>query len=78
LIIHLSENSLSQNLGLAQTREKWFKNKSIDLRAQTPFLLRNRQKLNWDAGVPRVWLKDPWKDLDFLIQKYVTCEGDLA
>jgi hypothetical protein len=62
-------------LGLPQTGEKWFKNKSIDLRAWTPFLIRNRQKPNWVAGVPRVWLKDPWKDLAFLIQKYITCEG---
>jgi hypothetical protein len=42
LIIHLFENSLSQILGLPKMGEKWFKNKSIDLRAWTPFLLRNK------------------------------------
>jgi hypothetical protein len=42
----------------------------------TPFLLRNRQNdLNWPAGVPRLWLKYPWKYIAFMIQKYITCEG---
>jgi len=47
----------------------------MDLKAMNPYILRNRQKLYWDAGVPRVWVKDPWKYLSFLIQIYVTCEG---
>ena len=46
--------------------EKWFKNKPIDLKDKTPFLIRNRKKPNWAIGVPNVWLKDPWKDLAFL------------
>jgi hypothetical protein len=27
------------------------------------------------SWVPRIWLKDPWKDLTFLLKKIVTCEG---
>jgi hypothetical protein len=42
LTIHLSENSLSQILGLPQTSDKWFENKPIDLKSCTPFLIRNR------------------------------------
>jgi hypothetical protein len=38
-------------------------------------MLRNMRRLNWTSGVPRIWLKDPWKDLAFLIQKFITCEG---
>jgi hypothetical protein len=45
----------------------------------TPFLLRNRENdLNWPTGVPRIWLKDPWKDIAFLIQKYISCEGKFS
>ena len=33
------------------------------------------RRLNWTYGVLRIYLKDTWKDLAFLIQKFLTCEG---
>jgi hypothetical protein len=60
--LHIYEHFLSQITGLPQSGEKWFKNKPMEMRAWTPFLLRNRKNnLNWATGVPRLWLKDPWK-----------------
>jgi hypothetical protein len=41
--------------------------------------LRNRQKnLNWEERFLHIWIKYPWKDLAFLIQKLVTCEGEYS
>jgi len=76
LTFHIFEHFLLQIIRLPQNGEKWFKNKPMEMKAWTSFLLRNSQKsLNWEERVPRLWLKDPWKDISFLIQKYITCEG---
>lgn len=76
LTLHILDNLISKVTGLPQIGYEWFKNKPMEERLWAPFLLRNRQNdLNWPAGVSRLWLKDPWKDIAFLIQKFITCEG---
>jgi hypothetical protein len=78
LTLHLSENSLAQMLNLPQTWEKWFKNRAFDAIAWDSLLSKNRQNPNWVAGVPRTWFKEPWRELIFFIQKYITCEGHFS
>jgi hypothetical protein len=43
LMLHIYEHLLSQIIGLPQTDEKWFKNKPMEMKPWTPFLLRNRK-----------------------------------
>ena len=41
----------------------------------TPYINKSRKVCNWVSGVSRSWLKSPWDEIAYLVQKYVTCEG---
>ena len=75
LILSILEEYISQVIGLPQTREKWLKKQYMDEKSWTPYINKSRKVCNWVNGVSRSWLKSPWDDITYLIQKYVTCEG---
>ena len=47
----------------------------MDEKAWTLYINKSRKACNWVNGVARSWLKSPWDELAYLVQKYVTCEG---
>ena len=47
----------------------------MDEKAWTLYINKSRKAHNWIHGVAISWLKSPWDELAYLIQKYVTCEG---
>ena len=47
----------------------------MDEKARTLYINKSRKTHNWVHGVARSWIKSPWDELAYLIQKYVTCEG---
>ena len=75
LILSISEEYISQVTGLPQTGEKWFKKQYMEEKSWTPYINKSRKVCNWVNGVSRSWLKSPWDEIAYLIQKYVTCEG---
>ena len=75
LTLCISENFISQVTGLPQIGEKWFKKQHMDEKAWTLYINKSRKAHNQVHGVARSWLKSPWDELAYLIQKYVTCEG---
>lgn len=75
LIIHILENSLLEVICLLRIGEKWFKTTRMQGKVWTPYMKRKMHELNWTTGVPRNCLNDPWKDLAYLIQKFISCEG---
>ena len=75
LILSISDKYISQVTRLPQIREKWFKKQYMEEKYWTPYINKSRKVCNWVNGVSRSWLKSPWDEIAYLIQKYVTCEG---
>ena len=75
LTLSITEEFISQVTGLPQVGEKWFKKQHMDDKSWTPYINKPRKICNWVSGVSRSWLKYPWDEIAYLVQKYVTCEG---
>ena len=75
LTLSITEDFISQVTGLPQIGEKWFKKKHMDEKAWTLYIDKSRKACNWVNGVARRWLKSPWDEITYLVQKYVICEG---
>ena len=69
LTLHLLEHFMSQVIGLPQRGERWFKKKPIDEKAWLPFINKSRKAHKWVNSISRSWLKKPWDELKFQIQK---------
>jgi hypothetical protein len=75
LTLSITKDFISQVTRLPQIGEKWFKKQYMDESARTLYINKSRKAHNWVHGVARSWIKSPWDELAYLIQKYVTCEG---
>ena len=47
----------------------------MDEKSWTLYINKSRKECNWVNGVARSWLKSPWDEIAYHVQKYVTCEG---
>ena len=70
----ISKQSIAEATGLSTEGEKWFKRLpfQVDLKL---FLRLGYEKIDWSQGIPRYCLKEEWRQVLSIIQKYVTCEG---
>jgi len=50
----------------------------MDLKAMNPYILRNTQKLYWDAGVPRVCKRIHGNTFPFSFKYMLLVKGDLV
>ena len=41
----------------------------------TKFLKEEHQFVNWKKGFPQDWMQDEWRNMLYVLQKYLTCEG---
>jgi hypothetical protein len=73
--ITVTEETLASITGLENKGENWFKAQRLKGKGWTTFMDKMQQDLDWGKGVPRTWLSNPWRDVVFFIQKYLTCEG---
>jgi hypothetical protein len=71
----VSEKTVSRASGLPCRGERWFKNKPIERAVCTRFLKEEHQTANWKKGFPRDWMQDEWRNVLYVLQKYLTCEG---
>ena len=71
---YISEQSIAEATGLSTEGEKWFKRLpfQVDLKI---FLRPGYENTDWSQGIPRNCLKEEWKQVLAIIQRYVTCEG---
>ena len=54
----------------------YFKTKQFKDKSWPPFISRSRAvSVDWKKGISRSWLIHPWDGIDYIIQKFVTCEG---
>ena len=78
LTLHLSKHLISKVIGLPRTGERWFKNKHIGEKEWTPYINPSRKAHNSVNRIARNWLKSPWNELTFVIQKYITCQTQFS
>jgi len=76
LTFTVSEGSIAQATSLPQTRERWFKNRSVQDQ-QWKQILKNpgMDTSIFTKGIPVTYVKEEWKILLLLVQKFFTCEG---
>ena len=41
-------------------------------------LVSDHRNIDWRKGIPRIWVKQEFRDLIYLIQKYISCEGHFS
>lgn len=78
LEFEVTEDTVARVTGLPQTGERWWKKPPLKSQVCNQFLKRRYKNINWSKGVPRVWLKDEWRILLAILQRFITFEGGYA
>ena len=71
----VTEEFITAVIGLENTSEQWFKNQKIERKGWRHFVVDKKMEVDWKEGVPHSALLRQWKDLIFILQNFVTCEG---
>lgn len=58
---------------MPQIGELWFKGKTGLAMDFNIFLKEEHADPNWENGIPTHWLKEEWKGIIEVIQRYITC-----
>ena len=77
-MLQVTKDSIAEATGLSIDGEKWFKRTALKPSDFNYLLVSDHKNPDWRKGTPRVWVKQEFKDLLYLIQKYITCEGRFA
>jgi hypothetical protein len=72
--LEVTEEFVSEAIGLPSTGEKWFKNSKIE---EVPWsLFMTSRKINCcEKGIPISLVKPRWHGLLLILKQFVTCEG---
>ena len=72
--LEVTEEFLSQAMGLPVVGKKWFKNTKVE---EVPWtlLFTSRKITSCDRGMPVSSLKPRWHDLIAIVKQFITCEG---
>ena len=74
-IMAILEKTFAHATGLPRQGEHWFKNKPIESKMCTRFLKEEHQSANWKKVFPRDWMEGEWRNVLYVLQKYLTYEG---
>jgi len=76
LTFAVSEGSIARATSLPQTGERWFKNRAVqDQQWKRIFKNPGMNTSVFTKGIPISHVKEEWKFLLLLVQKFFTCEG---
>src|ERR1700733_8544482 len=76
LTFTVSEGSIAKATSLPQTGERWFKNRAVqDQQWKQIFKNPGMNTSVFTKGIPVSHVKEEWKVLLLLVQKFFTCEG---
>jgi hypothetical protein len=75
LEMEITKDFIAQAIELPQEGEKWFKNQRIVIDEWKKFLVNHEKAVNWNKGIHVVEIKSKWRNIMFILQKHVTCEG---
>jgi hypothetical protein len=75
LQLQLLEAFIAQATRFPQSKERWFQNQKVKRELWKEFLKDHVKVENWNKGMPTLVFKKKWRDILFILQKYVTCEG---
>ena len=71
----VTEAFISEATGLPMAGERWYKKKTMRIGDFTTFLKPQYSMVDWRCGIPANWLKEDWRKVLRIVQKFVTCEG---
>ena len=75
LLLEVSEKTIAIDMGLPMTGDRWFKKENVT-RTQIKHLLKPKNHaIQLGNGFPMHFLKDDWKQVLIILQKYITGEG---
>ena len=57
------------------SREKWYKKKTMRIGDFSAFLKPQFAMVDWRCRIPSSWLKEDWKLILRVVQRFITCEG---
>ena len=66
---------ISEATGLPMEEERWYKKKTMRIGDFTTFLKPQYSMVDWRCGIPASWLKEDWKQVLKVVQKFINCEG---
>jgi len=75
LVIQVSEGFIAECIGVPCDGEQWFKKMPIKGLQWVEFLLLGHENLDWSTGIPREWVIDKCREVLFITQQCITCEG---
>ena len=77
LSFKVNEATIAEATGISLEGERWFKKHlfEVDL---SMFLLHGYEKLYWSKGSHLNNIKQEWRDMLNVVQRYITCEGRFA
>lgn len=74
--ITIMESMIAEATEFPRHGEKWFKNRGIDSEGWKVFLKNlNMDTTVYKKGIPSFALKNKWRNLLLVLQKFITCEG---
>ncbi len=72
----ITESMITEATELPRNGEKWFKSKGINSKDWNVFLKNpNMDTMVYKKGIPSTTLKNKWRNLLLVLQKFFTCEG---
>jgi len=60
---------------LPAMREKYFNGVSINKELYQKFLTTEHLNLDWTKGIPKNWVKEEYRPMLNILQRFLTCEG---
>ena len=75
MVLQFTEDSIAKVTSLLTDDKKWFKRTALKPSDFNHLLVSDHQDPDWRKGIPHIWVKQEFRDLIYLIQKYISCEG---
>lgn len=74
----VNRDLISEETGLPQIGENWFKGKTVMPMDFNEFLKDEHAGPDCKDGIPTRWLKEEWQGVIKVIQRYITCDFHLT
>ena len=74
LSFEVSEASIAEASGLSTEGDQWFKKFPFEVDLNQ-FLLPRHENLDWSKAIHQSQLKEKWREILSIIQRYITFEG---
>jgi len=78
VLIYVTKHSIGLACHLPMHSERWWKKGELSADLYKQFLLPEHHDLDWSQGILSKWLKEEWRDILTLVQRYMIGEGQIS